>query len=236
MPLAVRARNVMFARMIPEQRILDLARRLRDPLPGDEAKERLAPRPAGGRLHREPAPDARVAAVLMLLVPDEQGLTMPLILRPHVDGDVHSGQIALPGGGREGKESVEDTALREAQEEIGIEPSAVEILGRLSPQSIPVSNYVVHPVVGTCPERPGFRLDPVEVADAFWAPLDRLRLEQVEVRRSERAGVPFEMPGWPLPQGFLWGATAMMLAELIALVEPPGESAQRRKDESPTAR
>lgn len=220
MGLADPADHVRFTRVMHHPRIFDLARRLDQPLPGDVAKEPLAPRPARGRLGRAPDPGARVAAVLMLLVPADDGLHMPLIVRPHVDGDVHSGQIALPGGGREGEESIEDAALREAHEELGIEPSSVEVLGRLSPQWIPVSNYVVHPVVGTRATRPRFRLDPVEVADAFWAPFDALRLDEVAVRTRERDGHRFEMPGWELPQGFLWGATAMMLAELVAVAGP----------------
>ena len=91
----------MFGHMSARSRISTLASRLREPLPGDQVKHALAPRPARGRLGQSIDPDARVAAVLVLLVPDGDRLRMPLLVRRSVTGDVHSGQIALPGGGLE---------------------------------------------------------------------------------------------------------------------------------------
>ena len=152
---------------------------------------------------------------------------MPLLVRRSLAGDVHSGQIALPGGGLEGDESIEQAALREAHEELGIEPTSVELLGRLSPQWIPVSNYVVWPVVGTTGARPALRPDPTEVARAFWSSPDVLASGEVTLRTREREGVTMQMPGWELPEGFLWGATAMILAELVELIGPAGTPTQR---------
>lgn len=217
----------MFDGMMHARRIEDLTRRLREPLPGDAAKAALAPRPARGRLGRPPDPGARDAAVLVLLVQGAERLHMPLMVRRSITGDVHSGQIALPGGGVEHGESIEDAALREAHEELAIDPASVEILGRLSPQWIPVSNYVVWPVVGVSGRRPDLRPDPSEVARAFWSSPDVLPLDDVTVRTREREGVAMEMPGWELPEGFLWGATAMILAELVELLGPAPSTRQR---------
>ena len=198
---------------------LDLLRRaLTLPLPGDRAKLVLAPRPALGRLGSRPPADARAAAVLILLVPDAGALHLPLLMREHVVGDVHSGQIALPGGGSEHGEDAISTALREAEEELGIDPHAVEVLGALTPQWIPVSGYVVTPVVGTCACRPELRRDPVEVAGTLWTTVETLHAQPLVVRPWHRNGEVMERPGWELEEGFLWGATAMILAELLAII------------------
>lgn len=204
--------------MVHDPRLEHLRRALALPLPGDRAKVDLAPRPALGRLGQAPPADARAAAVLILLVPEEGSLHLPLLLRETVLGDVHSGQIALPGGGSDLGEDAIGTALREAHEELGIDPRDVEVFGVLSPQWIPVSGYVVTPVVGVCRARPTLDPDPVEVAGALWTTIERLHSEPLSVRPWRRGETVMQCPGWELEEGFLWGATAMILAELLALI------------------
>jgi 8-oxo-dGTP pyrophosphatase MutT (NUDIX family) len=204
--------------METDRRLHELRRALARPLPGDAVKAALAPRPSGGRVGAVAPPSARPAAVLMLLVPDGGGLQLPLLLRESVEGDVHSGQIALPGGGSDPGEDAVTTALREAHEELAIDPRTVDVLGILSPQWIPVSGYVVTPVVGTCAQRPTLFPDPAEVAGTLWTTVERLQSQPLVWRPWERAGVKLQRPGWELEEGFLWGATAMMLAELLALI------------------
>ena len=208
----------------PFQPFLDqLQRDLREPLPGRDAQFRMAARDADGRaFDRAPRDDARRGAVLMLLYPRDSGrgeqLHLPLIVRPTYDG-VHSGQVALPGGGREpGDADLVATALREAHEEVGVRPGEVTVLGALSPLYVFASNYLIQPVVGWAAARPSFRRDPREVATLVEAPLAELldarsyRRERWRLRGHE-ADVPF----FAVQGQTVWGATAMMLSELLAL-------------------
>jgi 8-oxo-dGTP pyrophosphatase MutT (NUDIX family) len=196
-----------------------LAEDLLQPLPGRAGQYRMAPRPRpGGEFVDPPRADARRGSVLMLFYPHAQQLYLPLILRPDYGG-VHSGQIALPGGGWEdGDADMVATALREAHEEIGVEPQAVTVLGALTPLYVGPSNFLVHPIVGWLPHRPTFRLDPHEVAELIEAPLsallnpDNLQVEEWQLR-DRTAMVPF----YRIQQHRVWGATAMMLCELLAL-------------------
>ena len=97
-----------------------------------------------------------------MLYPDKGEIRFPLTKRNEYSG-THSGQISLPGGKAEAGESSEQTALREGQEEIGIEPSRIKVIGRLSEFFVIPSNFIVTPVVGFQTERPSFVPDPHEV-------------------------------------------------------------------------
>lgn len=194
-------------------------------LPGEEAQYRMAPRPrAGGRLPYDQSPEnARHSGVLILFYPRANAhgmidIHLPLILRPTYEG-VHSGQVAFPGGSREEVDSdIVATALREAEEEIGVERQQIQILGQLSPLYIYVSNHLVHPTVAWIDHRPRFQPDPSEVAQILETPLRELhnpanlRLEEWQLR-DRTAEVPF----YYIHRQSIWGATAMMLSELLAL-------------------
>ena len=153
----------------------------------------------------------------MLLVPEDR-LWMPLMRRTHVEGDQHSGQIALPGGSFEPGENAAQAALRETYEELGLSSDGMDVLGELDPQWIPVSGFVVHPVVATVGMREEMTCDPKEVEHGFWVDVDRLRRSPIHEREGSRGDRRFTMRGWELAEGYLWGATAMMLAELFALL------------------
>ena len=137
---------------------------LADELPGEPAKAVMMPRP------RRPFASDRPlepAAVLILLRSTSEGVRLPLIVRRSVDGDAHAGQISLPGGRREHGEDILETALRETREELGIDTGGIEILGRLSPQRIPVSAFEVHPFVGWSQEEFDYDPEPTEVQRVF---------------------------------------------------------------------
>ena len=196
-----------------------LSRDLSDKLPGPEAQYRMAPRPrTGAEIPDTPGPDARQGGVLILLYPHEQRIHLPLILLATYRG-VHSGQVGLPGGGREEIDAdLQATALREAYEEIGVRPKTVTVLGRLSTLYVYASNYVVHPFVGWTDYRPNFRTDPYEVAKLIETRLDQIldpanRCEEIWELRSRRALVPY----FTVANEIVWGATAMILSELMAL-------------------
>ncbi len=192
-------------------------RRLAGPLPGRAAQERMT-----GRLRPKPdviPEDAKDSAVLQLLFPKDGALHI-LLMRRTEDGRAHSGQISFPGGCWEPKDaSFMITALREAEEEVGIVAGEVEVLGALTPLYIPVSYFMVHPFVAWSEKRPDYLPSKAEVSEILEVPLSWLFNPEnkitTEVQPSSMPGVKFTVPAYSLPDGsFIWGATAMMLSEL----------------------
>lgn len=161
------------------------------------------------------------AAVLLALHPGGDGGTdsfrFPLIRRP--DGILHHpGQISLPGGRLDECEEPRVCALREAWEEVGIDPSEVEVLGRLTPIAIPVTLYEVEAFVGWIPRPPRFRLQEEEVAELLSADPDRLAVEgpTLFVERV-RDGGSFRFPAYDVAGWKVWGATALLLSEFLEI-------------------
>jgi 8-oxo-dGTP pyrophosphatase MutT (NUDIX family) len=163
---------------------------------------------------------ARQSSVLILLYEHNGEVFLPLIQRPVYDG-VHSGQIALPGGKQEPSDIDEiETALREAYEEIGVDKTAIEVLGQLTPVYIPPSNFLVNVVLGYAKVNPSFVLDRLEVEKLIAFPLSSLVTEKLEKQREVRTSSEFKMNtvGYLYEDHFIWGATSMMLSELRSLV------------------
>jgi 8-oxo-dGTP pyrophosphatase MutT (NUDIX family) len=204
--------------------IASLEARLRDrlagTLPGIDAQLRFAPAPprSGWKPGHYPT-DARIAAALVLLYPGAAGISLPLTVR--ASGlRRHAGQISLPGGATDPGETLAEAALREAQEEIGVEPSDVRVLGELTPVHVLVSGFTLHPVVGVSDRRPAFRPAHGEVEEVLEVSMEDLR-DASSIRHGTRVreGIAVEYPYFDLLGHQVWGATAMVLGEFICLFE-----------------
>ena len=126
----------------------------------------------------------------------------------------HAGEISFPGGRADPGETLVECALREAQEEIGLDPGAVEVIGALPPTSTVVTSFKVLPVVGLVPEQLAHTLSPHEVERVIELELDELR-SSYGMRRLIRRGVPFRTPTFDVDGAFIWGATARMLQQFF---------------------
>ena len=187
----------------------------------------FAPRPRSGWQAGVIPAGSRAAAALVLCYPVAQQVHLVLTRRAGTLGQ-HAGQVSLPGGAIDGNESVEEAALREAHEEIGL-ASEVRVLGPLSPLYIPVSNFALHPVVAVLDERP--RLTPAEA--------EVERILEVSLRELQHPNQPkfgwrwrqdqkIRVPYFEVQGERVWGATAMVLGELLAVLETGAQTVAPR--------
>jgi 8-oxo-dGTP pyrophosphatase MutT (NUDIX family) len=196
-----------------------LRTRLSGTLPGAEAQLRFVPTPIrpGWRIGHYPD-DARIAAALLLLYPRDQDVAIPLTVRSSGLAR-HAGQISLPGGATDPGESLAAAALREAAEEIGVDPAAVRVLGELTPVHVIVSGFTLHPIVGVTDARPAFIAAPGEVDEIVEVSLTDLRdASRIRTGSHVREGVAIEYPYFDLAGHQVWGATAMVLGEFVSLL------------------
>lgn len=167
---------------------------------------------------RVAGPDARSAGVLIVLWQDNQRIRTVFMQRPGYEG-IHGGQISFPGGKMEiSDESIVHTALREAQEETGLDCSSINVIGTLTPLFIPVSNTVVTAAVGWLDYMPVFTPDPQEVEFLIEADLKTfLDPEIIKTAPMEIRGERYDVRYFNCDGHVIWGATAMMLNELLEL-------------------
>jgi 8-oxo-dGTP pyrophosphatase MutT (NUDIX family) len=199
---------------LPQQ----LAARLQRPLPGWSAQAGYQPELSFGR-HRGPAPaGARPAAVLIALYPREQAWHVPLMLRPLHMPD-HGGQVSIPGGLIETGENSRQAALREYQEELGAPAASLQVLGQLSPLYLFASNYLMLPWVAATTTMPQWHPSEREVERLLEVPLSHL-LDPNSTSHVERRqrGLAFRAPCFIWESERIWGATSMILAELVSLL------------------
>jgi len=200
--------------------ITKLQEKLRAPLPGRAAQNKMA---HGVRRSDQPPPeDARQAGVLALFYPKAAEWHLVLIERSRSNAnDRHSGQVSFPGGKYEETDgTLAVTALREAEEEVGVQPQHIELLGPLTELYIPVSNFLVKPFVGITHQTPSFSPQQTEVQAILEVPFDLLCQPQTRQETDLRIGANITLRQVPCYQVFgkaVWGATAMILSELLEI-------------------
>ena len=203
--------------------------RLQQPLPGPLAHTCLAPplrhNPA---LDQNPPADARKAAVVLLLYCQYEHWFLPCMLRPPNTGP-HSSQISLPGGQMEyGDSDLLNTATRELEEEFGINADTIQVLGLISQLYVAPSHFIVSPWVAWCDRRPAYNPDPVEVAEIIEIPLSEFFLStnlgrhQRRLRGAWRTVPHFQVQDRKGQSHMIWGATAMIINELVFLLRESG--------------
>ena len=193
------------------------------PLPAEESQFKMSPpfREALIKRYEEKRKSAKQAAVLALVYPDGQFTTnLALILRNTYHG-VHSAQVGFPGGKVEIEDpDLEATALRETEEEIGVDRTSIQIIKEMTDVYIPPSNYNVRPFLGMCDHIPDFSKQDEEVRDILEVPLEHLLSDERVVTEKVATSYQLEIdvPAFKLNDQIVWGATAMMLSELKDLL------------------
>jgi 8-oxo-dGTP pyrophosphatase MutT (NUDIX family) len=161
------------------------------------------------------------SAVLVPLYEDAFGQVHAVFTRRRDDLKRHAGEISFPGGRRDGEEPLERTALREAHEEIGLPPSAVEVAGALEPTPTLVTSYAIYPFVGVIEAGLEWVLSATEVAEILELPLSAIRAGKGE-RRLLRKGIAFRTTTFEVGPHTIWGATARIVEDLLERL--PGEA------------
>jgi 8-oxo-dGTP pyrophosphatase MutT (NUDIX family) len=200
-----------------------LVQQLQLPLPGIGAQGLMAPKPIDSRRFQESlARPAKLSAVLVLLYPFENEIHMALTKRPIYPG-VHSGQISFPGGKKEPHDKdLIDTALREAEEEVGVDREDIEVIGALTDLFIIVSNFKVKPIIGLIDHKPKFILDPREVEGLLNVKLKKLNSPKNQglKKMTFKNEITIDSPYYNVYGNVVWGATAMIISELLAVLKP----------------
>lgn len=166
-------------------------------------------------------PDAKLGAVLILLYPHAGEWYLPLMKRPDYEG-VHGGQISFPGGKKEEIDAdLFATALREAEEEVGVKPETVTVIGSISELYIPPSNFKVFPVIGFTDKRPEFNKNQYEVERILEMPIRHLMQPSTVKQTTVKVmgGLSLPTPYFDVEGEVVWGATAMMLSELKEILK-----------------
>jgi 8-oxo-dGTP pyrophosphatase MutT (NUDIX family) len=208
--------------------IARLAAGLKAPLPGPAAQALLAPEPRRQWPKGFNRASIRDAAGLLLLFPLGERPHIVLTLRADTLGR-HSGQVSLPGGVVEPGETLEQAALREAHEEVGLPIAEAGVLGLLTPLDIPVSGFRLHPVVAMLDGRPELKAADGEVAAILEVAVnDLLDQTQLSTAERERDGRRIVVPTLRVGDFEIWGATAMVLAEFLVVLGWHPQDVHRR--------
>ncbi len=202
--------------------IEELSIALCDSLPGREAQFLMEPHTRRIELERQKnRANAKLSSVLILLYPKDEGIHTVLIKRPVYNG-VHSGQIAFPGGRKEEIDTdLTETALRETEEEVGVDRDSVKVIGQLTQLYIPPSNYNVQPVVAYTNSVPDFILEKNEVESILEIDIENfidpknIYHKKVLTRNNLRLSVICYF----IQNEIIWGASAMIISEFVEILK-----------------
>lgn len=198
--------------------IKSLEKILSSKLPGEKAHDIMRTGPKFPKPLEYMKKKAIPSAVLILLFPNNNTFNFILTLRSK-KVETHKGQISLPGGAQEQNESLEKTALRETEEEIGVSPETVELIGRLSTLYVPFSGFDIHPYVGWATEMPEINISVEEVDKIISVPVTELiDSNNLRIKNTGLRGIPVKMPYFNLKNEIVWGATSMILSEFKQLI------------------
>lgn len=197
-----------------------LKERLQQSLPGKNAHNRMLPEPADNSPElpqKSIDSSGHPSGVLVPLYPGDSG-ELHVILTLRTNSIRHAGQISFPGGRSDSGETIVETALRETHEEIGIPSSKIEVQGTLSPFYLHRTDNRITPVVGALNDKPDMQRNEDEVAEIITVRLDDL-LTQSYLKREkwELSNATYWVPYWDFHRVPLWGATAMMMSELLEI-------------------
>ncbi|MGE5426678.1 MAG: NUDIX hydrolase [Methylococcaceae bacterium] len=193
---------------------------LRGELLGIEAHQKMLPPGRRLKTYESELSMVKPSGVLLLLFPDKGQIYLCLIKRPSTMTH-HPGQISFPGGKVEKEDlSAEMAALREAQEEVGIDPSFVRIIGQLSELYVEVSKFLIHPFIAWADEKPDFIVNKSEVDELILLPLNELVANETIMETDmDTVTGQLRIKYYPFDSQIIWGATAMILSELIEILK-----------------
>ena len=169
-----------------------------------------------------------VSAAVLVPIYRADGASHLVLTRRRSDLRRHAGEISFPGGRRdEADADLQTTALREAEEEIGLAPKQVELIGALPATSTFATGYEIHPFVGAIPPGVAWQLSPREVDAVLELPLAEIRAGRT-VTRLQRRGVSFLTDAYVVDDHLIWGATARIIEHLLARLDDEGPAPQLR--------
>ena len=170
--------------------------------------------------HSEPQPDEQVPAAVLVALYEADGELHVVLTRRRADLRHHAGEISFPGGRLDAEDAtLSDTALREAEEEIGLARKQVSLVGALERTSTFVTNYAIHPFVGLLDGERMWRASELEVESVLEPSLREVRAGRTRTR-MERRGIAFETDAYVFDDQLVWGATARILESLLDRVGP----------------
>ncbi|ADX68309.1 MULTISPECIES: NUDIX hydrolase [Weeksella] len=193
-----------------------------DPLPGWDYQKKASP-PYRGKYDIEAIKrtNPKVASVMIMLYENEEKeVEFPIILRVIYNG-IHSNQLSLPGGQFEEFDvTMDQTAVRETSEEVGVDEMQIEVLKQLTELYVPPSNFLIYPFIGYYPQVPEFVPSEEEVQHIIPINLEAFLEAEISSFEYDFSGNIVEMPGYDIGENvYLWGATAMILEEFKEFIK-----------------